>query len=39
VSRVEIEELKLRAKRLGIGYTTYVRMLINRHVLREAPIQ
>ena len=39
VSRVEIEELKLRAKQLGIGYTTYVRMLINRHVLREAPIQ
>ena len=38
VSRREIEELKRRAQRLGIGYTTYVRILINRHVLDEPPI-
>ncbi len=38
VSRREIEELKRRGRRLGIGYTTYVRMLINRHVLEEPPI-
>lgn len=38
VSRREIEELKRRAQRLGIGYTTYVRVLINRHVLDEPPI-
>jgi predicted DNA binding CopG/RHH family protein len=35
----EIEELKRRAERLGIGYTTYVRMLVNRHVLDEDPIR
>jgi len=34
----EIEELKKRARRLGIGYTTYVRMLINRHLVEEKPI-
>ena len=38
VSAHEVEELKRRAARLGIGYTTYVRMLITRHVLTEAPI-
>jgi hypothetical protein len=38
VSGREVEELKRRAARLGIGYTTYVRMLINRHVLEEPPI-
>lgn len=38
VSRREVEELKRRADRLGIGYTTYVRILITRHVLEEAPI-
>lgn len=38
VSAREIEELKRRAARLGIGYTTYARMLINRHVLSEPPI-
>lgn len=34
----EIEQLKVRARRLGIGYTTYIRMLINRHLLDEKPI-
>lgn len=38
VSHREIVELKRRAARLGIGYTTYVRMLINRHVLNEPPL-
>ena len=38
VSGREVAELKRRAARLGIGYTTYVRMLITRHVLEEAPI-
>lgn len=38
VSRREIEELKRRARRLGVGYTTYVRMLINRHVFEGPPI-
>lgn len=39
LSRREVNELKRRAAKLGIGYTTYVRMLINRHVLQEPPIQ
>lgn len=39
LSRREVDELKRRAGNLGIGYTTYVRMLINRHVLQEPPIQ
>jgi predicted DNA binding CopG/RHH family protein len=34
----EIEDLKKRARRLGIGYTTYIRMLINRHLMEEKPI-
>jgi predicted DNA binding CopG/RHH family protein len=34
----EVDELKRRSARLGIGYTTYVRMLVNRHILDEAPI-
>ena len=34
----EVAELQRRAKRLGVGYTTYVRMLINRHVLEEKPL-
>lgn len=34
----EVNELKRRARRLGIGYTTYIRMLVNRHVLDEPPI-
>ncbi len=34
----EVAELKRRAARLGVGYTTYVRMLVNRHVLDEKPI-
>lgn len=34
----EIQELKRRAARLGIGYTTYLRMLVNRHILEEKPI-
>ena len=38
VSAHEVEELKRRAARLGIGYTTYVRMLVTRHVLEELPI-
>ena len=38
VSRHEILELKRRAKDLGVGHTTYIRLLINRHVLREPPI-
>ncbi|MBM2812838.1 MAG: CopG antitoxin of type toxin-antitoxin system [Chloroflexi bacterium] len=38
VSRREVDELKRRAAHLGIGYTTYVRILINRHVLDEPPI-
>ena len=39
ISRREVDELKRRAAHLGIGYTTYVRMLITRHVLQEHPIQ
>lgn len=39
LSRREVDELKRRAGNLGIGYTTYVRMLVNRHVLQEPPIQ
>lgn len=38
VSAREVAELKRRAARLGIGHTTYVRMLINRHVLSEPPM-
>ena len=34
----EVTELKRRAARLGVGYTTYVRMLVNRHILDEKPI-
>lgn len=34
----EIDELRKRAARLGIGYTTYIRMLVNRHVLDERPL-
>ncbi len=34
----EIEELKKRARRLGVGYTTYIRMLVNRHLIEEKPI-
>ncbi len=34
----EVEELKGRAGRLGVGHTTYLRMLVNRHVLSEPPI-
>jgi predicted DNA binding CopG/RHH family protein len=34
----EVDELKRRSARLGIGYTTYVRMLVNRHILDEEPI-
>lgn len=32
----ELEEIKARADRLGIGYTTYIRMLVNRHVRTTA---
>lgn len=35
----EVEELKRRAASLGIGHTTYLRMLVNRHVLNEPPIR
>lgn len=38
VSAREKAELQRRAERLGIGYTTYVRMLINHHVLNERPL-
>lgn len=33
----QVEALKKRAAALGVGYTTYVRMVIARH-LREKPI-
>lgn len=36
---VEIEELERRAPRLGIGYATYIRLLVNRHVLSEPPLK
>ncbi len=32
ISSREIEELKRRSARLGVGYTTYMRMLINKHI-------
>jgi predicted DNA binding CopG/RHH family protein len=35
----EIDELRKRAERLGVGYTTYIRLLVNRHVLDEPPIR
>jgi predicted DNA binding CopG/RHH family protein len=35
---LDLDELKRRAGRLGIGYTTYIRMLVNRHLLSERPI-
>lgn len=34
----EVNELKRRSRRPGIGSTTYIRMLVNRHVLDEPPI-
>jgi hypothetical protein len=34
----EAEKLRRRAAKLKIDYTTYVRLLINRHVLREPPM-
>jgi predicted DNA binding CopG/RHH family protein len=34
----EIEELRRRAERLGVGYTTYIRLLVNRHLFEEKPI-
>ena len=34
----EVDKLKGLAGRLGIGYTTYIRMLINRHLIEEKPI-
>ncbi len=32
ISSREIEELKRRSARLGVGYTTCMRMLINKHI-------
>ena len=39
VSSREAEELGQRAKRLGIDCTSYIHVLINRHLLDEAPLQ
>lgn len=34
----EMAELKARASQLSVGYTTYIRMLVSRHVLHEPPL-
>lgn len=38
ISPRELVEIKRRAERLGIGHTTYIRLLINHHVLAEAEL-
>ena len=38
ISPRELEEIKRRAERLGIGHTTYIRLLINHHVLAESEL-
>ena len=35
----EVAELRKRADRLGLGYTTYIRLLVNRHLIDEEPIR
>ncbi len=38
ITASEAEELRRRAAKLKLDYSTYVRLLINRHVLGKSPI-